>query len=102
MFCSNLYWVDKAMFPGLGPLGRSSTGGGGEGLRCGCDALGPVGAIVEVRWGEKVDSVDWQARGWVACRRRAQSRIMLARALTVPVERLFPMENGGTVPGDRW
>lgn len=33
------------MLPGLGPLGRSSMGGGGVGFRCGWSALGPVGAI---------------------------------------------------------
>lgn len=47
MFCSNLYWLEMEMLPGLGPRGGggSSTTGAGLGLRCTVDDLGPVGAI---------------------------------------------------------
>lgn len=48
MSCSNVYWFETFRLPGLGPLGGrgSSAGGGGLGLRCVVDDLGPVGAIL--------------------------------------------------------
>lgn len=48
MSCSNVYWFETFKLPGLGPLGGrdSSAAGGGLGLRCVVDDLGPVGAIL--------------------------------------------------------
>lgn len=49
MSCSNVYWFETFRLPGLGPLGGmgSSAAGGGLGLRCVVDDLGPVGAIFD-------------------------------------------------------
>ena len=48
MSCSNVYWFETFRLPGLGPRGGrgSSAAGGGLGLRCVVDDLGPVGAIL--------------------------------------------------------
>lgn len=50
MSCSNVYWFETFRLPGFGPRGGmdSSTAGGGLGLRCVVDDLGPVGAILMI------------------------------------------------------